>query len=169
MTVHAAGWLEGGLTLGYEKFILDIESLQTIAELARPAPADEAALGFDAIAEVQPGGHFFSVAHTMERYQTAFYRPLVADLSNHGAWTEAGALTADQRATAIWKQRLADFTPPEACDNVADRLDGFVQSRSETGGAAARRLRVHRASQLDFVYRSEYVVINVHKIQIPQR
>ncbi|MEO5615845.1 MAG: trimethylamine methyltransferase family protein, partial [Cypionkella sp.] len=101
VTVHAAGWLEGGLTLGYEKFILDIESLQTIAELARPAPADEAALGFDAIAEVQPGGHFFSGAHTMERYQTAFYRPLVADLSNHDAWTEAGALTADQRATAI--------------------------------------------------------------------
>ena len=135
VTVHAAGWLEGGLTLGYEKFILDIESLQTIAELVRPAPADEAALAFDAIAEVQPGGHFFSVAHTMERYQTAFYRPLVADLSNHGAWTEAGAQTADQRATAIWKQRLADFTPPEACDGVADRLARFVRSRREAGGA----------------------------------
>ena len=135
MTVHAAGWLEGGLTLGYEKFILDIESLQTVAELARPAPAETDDLGFDAIAEVQPGGHFFSTAHTMERYQTAFYRPLVADLSNHGAWTEAGALTADQRATAIWKQRLADFTPPDACAGVEDRLDAFVRSRSAAGGA----------------------------------
>lgn len=135
VTVHAAGWLEGGLSFGFEKFILDIENLQTIAELARPAPADEAALGFDAIAEVAPGGHFFSTQHTMERYQTAFYRPLVADLSNHGAWVEAGSQTADQRATAIWKQKLAAFVPPESCAGVADRLDGFVQARSAAGGA----------------------------------
>ena len=135
VTVHAAGWLEGGLTLGYEKFILDIEALQTIAELARPAPADDAALGFDAIAEVQPGGHFFAAAHTMERYQTAFYRPLVADLSNHGSWTEAGALRADERATAIWRQKLAEFTPPAACEGVAARLEDFVRRRSESGGA----------------------------------
>lgn len=135
VTVHAAGWLEGGLTLGYEKFIIDIEALQTIAELARPAPVDDAALGFDAIAEVPPGGHFFSAAHTMERYQTAFYQPLVADLSNHGNWTEAGALTTDQRATAIWKRVLAEFRPPAACEGVPDRLEDFVRRRSAAGGA----------------------------------
>lgn len=135
VTVHAAGWLEGGLSFGYEKFILDIEALQTVAELATPAPSDEAAFGFDAIAEVPPGGHFFATTHTMERYQTAFYRPLVADLSNYGAWAEAGAKTADQRATAIWKQKLADFTPPPACEGVADLLDAFVQDRINSGGA----------------------------------
>lgn len=135
VTVHSAGWLEGGLTLGYEKFILDIENLQTIAELATPAPADAAALGFDAIADVQPGGHFFSTSHTMERYQTAFYRPLVADLSNHGSWVEAGGLTAAQRATAIWKQKLAEFVPPEACQGVVERLDAFVRKGTESGGA----------------------------------
>lgn len=135
VTIHTAGWLEGGLTFGYEKFILDIEAAQTIAELMLPAPADEAALAFDAIAEVQPGGHFFAAAHTMERYQTAFYRPLVADLSNHGSWTEAGALRADERATAIWKQKLADFTPPPACEGVAERLEEFIRTRSAAGGA----------------------------------
>src|SRR3989338_713234 len=136
VTVHAAGWLEGGLTFGYEKFILDIESLQTIAELCRPAPADMAALAFDAIAEVQPGGHFFASAHTMERYQTAFYTPLVADLSNHGAWTEAGALRADQRATTVWQNTLASFAPPAACDGVRDRLIDWVAQRSAEGGVA---------------------------------
>lgn len=135
VTVHAAGWLEGGLSFGYEKFILDVEALQTIAELATPAPADAAALGFDAIAEVPPGGHFFATAHTMERYQTAFYRPLVADLSNHGAWVDAGARTADQRATAIWKRTLAEFTPPPACAGAAERLDDFVRARIDAGGA----------------------------------
>lgn len=131
----------------------------------RIAPADAAALGFDAIAEVQPGGHFFSVAHTIKRYQTALYRPLVADLSNHGAWTEAVALTSDPRATAIWKQRLADFTPQVACDAWQIGLTGScslalnpVVRRSKIEGLAADR----RVSQSDFVYRSECIVINGH-------
>lgn len=134
VTVHAAGWLEGGLSFGYEKFILDVEALQTLAELCRPAAADTAALGFDAIAEVPPGGHFFAAAHTMERYQSAFYAPLVADLSNHGLWTENGAQRADQRATAIWQRVLADFAPPAACAGVAERLDAYVADGIAAGG-----------------------------------
>ena len=134
VTVHAAGWLEGGLSFGYEKFILDVEALQTLAELCRPAAADTAALAYDAIAEVAPGGHFFAAQHTMERYQTAFYQPLVADLSNFGLWTEHGALRADQRATAIWQRTLADFTPPSACEGVADRLAPYVVAQIQAGG-----------------------------------
>lgn len=134
VTVHAAGWLEGGLTFGYEKFISDIEALQTIAELAHPAPSDEAALAFDAIAEVQPGGHFFAAAHTMERYQTAFYQPLLADLSNHGRWTEMGALTADQRATAVWQKVLENFTPPPASGEIGERLKPYIAANTARGG-----------------------------------
>mgnify|MGYP000502880059 CR=1 FL=1 len=136
VTVHAAGWLEGGLSFGYEKFILDVEALQTLGELCRPAAADTAALAYDAIAEVAPGGHFFAAQHTMERYQTAFYQPLVADLSNHGLWTENGAQRADQRATAIWQRTLAAFTPPAACVGIADRLAPFVADRIQAGGMA---------------------------------
>ncbi|THD84224.1 trimethylamine methyltransferase [Aliigemmobacter aestuarii] len=136
VTIHAAGWLEGGLTFGYEKFIIDIEALQTVAELCRKAPADMAALAYDAIAEVEPGGHFFAAQHTMERYQTAFYAPLVADLSNHGQWRENGSLTADQRATAIWQRVLADFTPPAACEGVAERLAPYLAEGRRRGGVA---------------------------------
>lgn len=134
VTVHAAGWLEGGLSFGYEKFILDVEALQTLAELCRPAAADTAALAYHAIAEVAPGGHFFGAQHTMERYQTAFYAPLVADLSNHGLWTENGAQRADQRATAIWQKTLANFTPPTACEGVAERLAPYVARQIGAGG-----------------------------------
>lgn len=135
LTVHAAGWLEGGLTFGYEQFIIDMEAVQTLAELARPAPADAAALGFDAIADVPPSGHFFSTEHTMARYQSAFYRPLLADLSNHGNWVAAGSKTAEERATAIWKQKLETSTPPPACAGVEDRLTDFVRQHSAAGGA----------------------------------
>jgi trimethylamine--corrinoid protein Co-methyltransferase len=134
VTVHAAGWLEGGLSFGYEKFILDIEALQTIAALCRPAPAGAEDLGFDAIAEVPPGGHFFATAQTMARYQTAFRAPLVADLSNHGLWVENGALRADEQATAIWQAVLAEATPPGACAGVAGRLAGWLADRRQAGG-----------------------------------
>jgi trimethylamine--corrinoid protein Co-methyltransferase len=113
---------------------LDIEALQTIAALCRPAPAGAEDLGFDAIAEVPPGGHFFATAQTMARYQTAFRTPLVADLSNHGLWVENGALRADERATAIWQAVLAETTPPAACAGVAGRLAGWLADRRQAGG-----------------------------------
>lgn len=136
ISIHSAGWIEGGLGFSYEKMITDVEALQTIAELCLPTPEDDDAIGFAAIAEVQPGGHFFAAAHTISRYRTAFYEPLVADWSNFGAWTKAGAMTATERATAIWRERLASFSPPPAAAAAAPALDAFIAKRSEAGGAA---------------------------------
>ncbi len=136
LTVHAAGWLEGGLTFGLEKFINDLEVLQGLAELALPTEATQAEIGFDALAEVAPGGHFFAAEHTMERYQTAFYQPLVADLTNFGSWTEAGAKDSAERATAIWQEVLAGFIPPPGAGEAAGRLEEYIARRTEEGGAA---------------------------------
>mgnify|MGYP002859046860 CR=1 FL=1 len=136
MCIHSAGWIEGGLGFSYEKMITDVEALQTMAELCLPTPADDDDIGFEAIAEVQPGGHFFAAAHTMSRYRTAFYEPLVADWSNFGAWTKAGAKTATERATAIWRARLAGFVAPARAAATAPALDAFVAKRTEKGGAA---------------------------------
>lgn len=132
LTIHAAGWLEGGLCFGYEKFVNDVEALQMMAELChRPDPADTA---LDAIAEVAPGGHFFAAAHTMTRYDTAFYEPLVADLTNFGTWAAAGSLTSAQRATAVWQDRLARWQPPAHAAAAADRLAPFIANREAAGG-----------------------------------
>lgn len=133
--LHAAGWLEGGLTASKEKFILDIEVLQMLAETFRPLVVDEAELALDAIAETPPGGHFFGGAHTLERYRTAFYEPLVSDWSNFGQWTEAGSLDATTRANAIWKRVLADFERPPLDDAIAAELEEFVERRRSEGGA----------------------------------
>ncbi len=136
ITVHAAGWLDGGLCFGYEKFINDIESLQTFAELCSATDGAEDAIGYRAIADVEPGGHFFATEHTMERYESAFYEPLVADLSNVGAWEEAGSLNSEQRAVGIWKSVLENFTPPPTCEGVAERLEPFIAERTKAGGAS---------------------------------
>ncbi|MDH6232281.1 trimethylamine--corrinoid protein Co-methyltransferase [Mesorhizobium soli] len=133
--IHAAGWLEGGLSISFEKLITDIEALQTAAELCAPTPGDADAIGLDAIAEVQPGGHFFSAQHTMERYRTAFYEPLVADLSNFGTWTENGSRTATERANGVWKRVLADFQPPPSATACTEVLDEFIARRTRQGGA----------------------------------
>lgn len=136
LIVHAAGWLEGGLTLGYEKFITDLEALQSLAELCKPVSASEAEIGLEALAEVEPGGHFFAAAHTMARYETAFYPPLNADLGTHGAWVEAGQPSADHRATEIWQAKLRDYRQPAHGPEVADRMAPLVEYLSAKGGAA---------------------------------
>ncbi len=132
---HAAGWIEGGLTASMEKFILDVEMLQIFAETLVPLAADDDEIGFDAIAEVDPGGHFFSADHTMSRYQSAFYEPMVSDWRNFGQWTEAGSEVASRRANRIWKDRLAAFTPPPVDPSAIDALDAFIARRTAEGGA----------------------------------
>ena len=133
--VHAAGWLEGGLTVSYEKIITDMEVLQSVAELCQPTPADAAARGLSALEEVQPGGHFFGATHTMERYQTEFYAPLVHDFANFGTWQDRGGETATERATGIWKRILADDVRPATNPDKVAGLMEYIAKKTEAGGA----------------------------------
>ena len=126
---QGAGWLEGGLTASFEKLILDAELLQQMAEVLVPFPVNDAELGLDAIAEVGPGGHFFGTTHTIERFETAFYQPMLADWRNFETWQEDGEHTATQRANRIWKQLLAEYEPPPLDPTAADALDAFVERR----------------------------------------
>ena len=126
---HAAGWQEGGLTASYEKFILDVEMLQMMAEFLKPIAVNEAELGFDAIKGVPTGGHFFGEAHTMERYEHAFYQPLLSNWQNYENWHLAGAKDATQRATEIWKRALAEYQQPPMDAAVREALDAYVEAR----------------------------------------
>ena len=133
--IHGAGWLEGGLTASLEKYILDIEQLQMFAEMFQPLLVTDEELGLDAIAEVAPGGHFFSAAHTMERFRNAFYTPLVSDWRNYGQWAEDGARTAGERATGIWQRTLAEFVPPTQDSAALEAVGAYVRRQEERGGA----------------------------------
>lgn len=135
VVIHSAGWLEGGLTVSYEKLITDMEVLQMVAELCAQTAAGDAEIGMDALVEVMPGGHFFGAAQTMARYQTEFYEPLVGDLSNFGTWTERGGLDANTRATGIWKRILADEAGPAIDPDAIARLHAFTKNRTAAGGA----------------------------------
>jgi trimethylamine---corrinoid protein Co-methyltransferase len=133
--LHAAGWLESGLTASYEKFILDIEMLQMFAEIFQPVGATASDLALEAVAEVGAGGHFFGCAHTMERYRSAFYAPLVSDWRNSGQWADDGAKTATERATGIWQNTLRSYVAPPRDAAVVEALDAYVATRKAQGGA----------------------------------
>ncbi|MBI1220027.1 MAG: methyltransferase [Rhodobacteraceae bacterium] len=132
---HAAGWLHGGLTASFEKFILDAEMLQMMEEYFRPIEVTPETLALEAIAEVGPGGHFFGAAHTMERYETAFYTPMLSNWDNHPQWLERGGVQARERANAVWKQMLAEYEEPVLDPARREELDAFVARRKAEGGA----------------------------------
>jgi len=116
--LHGLGWIEGGLCASYEKVIIDAEMIQMIRAMLQPTVIDDASLAVDAIAEVGPANHFFGAAHTLERYDSAFYEPMLSDWRNFETWYEDGALDATQRANRIWKQLLADYEEPPMDDAI---------------------------------------------------
>ena len=127
---HAAGWLEGGLAASLEKIIVDAELLRSWAEILKPVVFNDDDLGVDAIKSVAAGGHFFGSEHTLARYESAFYRPLLSDWSNYESWVEAGSRDATERATGIWKRLLAEYVPPPLDPAVREALAAFVARRT---------------------------------------
>jgi trimethylamine--corrinoid protein Co-methyltransferase len=132
--VHAAGWLEGGLTASFEKLIVDAEMLQMMAEYLRPIEVTPETLALDAIAEAGPGGHFFGVQHTMSRYQTAFYQPFLSDRRNFETWQEAGGEDTLARANRAWKAVLENYRQPALDPAIDEALEDYV-ARRKTGEA----------------------------------
>ena len=134
---HAAGWLEGGLTASFEKLIIDAEMLQMMAEYLRPIEVNDDELALDAIAEVSPGGHHFGTSHTLERYETAFYSPMLANRQNFEAWQESGSIDSPTRANTIWKQLLQEYEQPALDPAIDEALVDFVDRRKIELMAAA--------------------------------
>ncbi len=133
--IHSAGWIEGGLTVSYEKLITDAEVLNMVAELCARKTASVNEIGFDAIAEVDPSGHFFTTTQTMARYNSEFYQPIVHDYANFGTWTERGSRDTNSRATDIWKNILEQNNGPDLDEDKVENLRIYIEKRTAEGGA----------------------------------
>jgi trimethylamine--corrinoid protein Co-methyltransferase len=135
LVYHAAGWQEGGLTASFEKLVIVVEMIQHMMAFLEPIPVDEGELALDALARVPTGGHFFGDPHTLERYATAFYQPILSNWQNFEAWQDAGGLDATARATAIWRKALAEYEQPPLDPAIREALDAYVARRREEIGA----------------------------------
>jgi trimethylamine--corrinoid protein Co-methyltransferase len=132
--MHAVGWLEGGLTVSYEKIMLDLESLAMFQHFLAGFEITDETLALDMMAEVGPGGHHFGTAHTQARFSTEFYQPFLADRQGYENWVSAGSLDAAQRAGALWKDVLAAYEPPAVDPALREALDDFVARREREIG-----------------------------------
>ena len=110
--LHAAGWLEGGLTAGYEKFVLDCELLGMYHTFANGVDMSDEALAMGSIAQVEPGGHHLGTPHTMRHFRSAFYRAELFDYNSAEQWQLEGSLSATQRANAKYKDLLRAYERP---------------------------------------------------------
>lgn len=129
LVYHAAGWQEGGLTASFEKLVIDVEMIQHMVETLRPIDVNAGELALDALGRVPTGGHFFGDPHTLERYSTAFYQPMLSNWQNYEAWQEAGSLDATARATKVWKKALAEYEEPVLDPALREALDAYVERR----------------------------------------
>jgi trimethylamine--corrinoid protein Co-methyltransferase len=127
--LHAAGWLEGGLTMGYEKFVLDADQCGMWHEFARGVDLSENGQALEALLTNEPGQHFLGHAHTLANFETAFYRSPVSDNSSYEQWDAEGALDAAQRATPIWKRTLAQYEPPPIDDAIDEALREWIERK----------------------------------------
>jgi trimethylamine--corrinoid protein Co-methyltransferase len=127
--LHAAGWLEGGLACGYEKFILDADQCGMMAVFAQGVDMSENGQALDAIRQNGPGQHFLGTAHTLANFESAFYRSEVADNNSVEQWMEDGSLDAAQRANRIWKRMLAEYEAPPIDPGIDEALTEFIARR----------------------------------------
>ncbi|KRT64272.1 MAG: trimethylamine methyltransferase subfamily protein [Chloroflexi bacterium CSP1-4] len=127
--LHAAGWLEGGLAVGYEKFVMDADQCGMMAVFTKGMDLSENGQALDAIRANGPGQHFLGSAHTLANFETAFYRSEVADNNSFEQWLEDGSLDAAQRANRIWKRMLAEYEAPPIDPGVDEALLDFIARR----------------------------------------
>jgi len=132
--MHTAGWLEGGLVSCYEKFVIDIEILRNLMAEFTPLEIDDASLAFDAHSEVGAGGHFLGAMHTMERFRTCFYRPILSSSENFDRWTRNGSKDAAARARDIYTKKLEEYVAPPIDEAIRLELEAYVvRRRAELG------------------------------------
>ncbi|MBS0393739.1 MAG: trimethylamine methyltransferase family protein, partial [Proteobacteria bacterium] len=127
--LHAAGWLEAGLAMSYEKFVLDVDQLGAFHTLGRGLDLDANGFALEAFREVGPGRHYLGSAHTLANYQTAFYDYELADNTPYEQWSREGALEAAARAHRRWQAELAAYVAPPLEAATDEALRDYIERR----------------------------------------
>ena len=127
--LHAAGWLEGGLTMGYEKFVMDLDQCGMMAAFAKGVDLSPNGQALDAIVENGPGQHFLGTAHTLANFESAFFRSSIADNNSFEQWEIEGSADSITRANTIWKKMLAEYEAPVIDETVDEELRSWIEQK----------------------------------------
>ncbi len=130
---HAAGWLEGGLTMGYEKFALDLDRCGMMCRFLEGLKIDDNQLAREAYRQTGPGENFLSNDHTLANFESANYRSdLLADTRSFEQWAGAGRQDAAQRAHKKWKDMLSRYQAPDIDPAIDEALKDFITLKKES-------------------------------------
>ncbi len=130
--LHTAGWMEGGLAMGYEKFVMDVDQAAMIEILLNGVDMSENGQAMDAIREVGPGVHFLGCAHTQKNFKTAFYRSPITDNNSFEQWELDGKLDHAQRANTQWKKLLGEYQAPAIDPAIDEALLDYIKQRKDS-------------------------------------
>ncbi|MCV0425333.1 MAG: trimethylamine methyltransferase family protein [Roseibium sp.] len=130
--LHSAGFLDGLLSMSYEKFMMDADFCGALHTYLDSVPVDDNSLALDAFRQVGPGNHFFGCDHTMRNYETAYFEAALADNDPYEKWQEGGSVDAATRANTAWKETLAAYEAPPLDPAIAEALDDFVSRKKST-------------------------------------
>ena len=123
---QAAGWLESGLVIGYEKFVMDAEQCGALARMVQGLEFDAEQLARNAYTEAGIGKTFLGVEHTMRQYQTVNFNASLSDARPFEHWQEDGASDMQQRAHARYRGMLAEYELPHMDESVDEALLDFI-------------------------------------------
>jgi trimethylamine--corrinoid protein Co-methyltransferase len=127
--LQAAGWLEGGLTIGYEKFVMDLDHCGMMARMLDGLAIDAEGLAAEAYREAGPGIAFLGTAHTLAHFETANHPSDLADTASYEQWVEDGRLDLERRANRRCKEMLADYQPPPLDPAVDEALQDYMSRK----------------------------------------
>jgi trimethylamine--corrinoid protein Co-methyltransferase len=130
--LHSAGWLEAGLVMSYEKFVMDVDQCGAFHTLAQGMALDENAFALDAFREIGPGKHYLGSRHTLSNYQTAFYDFQLADNNSYEQWSAEGGLDQTQRASRRVKALLSAYEPPPLDQPRDEALREYIERRKSS-------------------------------------
>jgi len=130
--LHTAGWLEGGLVMGYEKFILDADMAGMAASLVAGVDLSANGQAMEPMLTTGPGQHYLGTEHTLANFETAFWRAETPDSNSFEQWESEGSRDAVTRAHERWRQMLSDYEAPPFDDDIDHRLQTWMQERKDS-------------------------------------
>ena len=130
--LHSAGFLDGLLSMSYEKFVMDTDLCGALHSYMDGIEIDDNELAMEAFIECGPGQHFFGCAHTMANYETAFWDSEMADNEPFEKWETAGSADSALRANKLWKKKLDEYEAPPLDESVDEALKDFIAARKSS-------------------------------------
>ena len=127
--MHAAGYLDGLLSMSYEKFMMDADLCGALHAYAAGVDVNKDTLGFEALAQNGPGEHLFGTDHTLRHYKTAYWDTALNADQPWETWDEEGGIDAATRANTRWKESLAAYVAPPLDVAKDEELKDFMDRK----------------------------------------